>query len=308
MKILVTGGNGQLARCIQEIAYGSEYDDYEFVFFGRDGLDITNKENVAEVLGMELPDVVINCAAYVNTAKAEVETEEAYLVNAIGPLNLAEKCNNLNTKLIHISTDMVFDGDTNVPYSEDSYCRPLNVYGSSKFMGESLIERTSNDFIIIRTSWLYSEFGDNFVKKAINWLKDGGEHYFVCDQLSAPTYAMNLAKFILHIITEEADNHSKHYQGIYHFTDLGVASRYDFAHEISYNILSHSGIPSQDTNYRVSPCEGDEFDVIRRGKYSVLSTEKVRNAFPDFKFMHWRTALKWCMGNIKCSENEKKQE
>lgn len=293
MRILVTGGSGQLGQCIKEVVRTQNVGDlYDFIFLGREELDIGNRENISEILDRYSPTFVVNCAAFVDTVGAEEKVQLAYLTNAIGPLNLAEKCNEIGAKLIHISTDMVFDGNQNTPYYEFQTCVPINVYGASKYVGEELIKRTMDNYVIIRTSWLYSEYGNNFVTKVMKLLKNDGEYEFTCDQVSCPTYAMNLARFIVHLIVDE-----KNCYGVYHFTDMGIASRYDFAHEIS--ILTKSGDPTQYNDFKIVPCDTLADDKIRRQKYTVLSTEKARKSFPNFRFENWRVALKRCIDKIQ---------
>jgi dTDP-4-dehydrorhamnose reductase len=239
-----------------------------------------------------MPDYVVNCAAYLNISAETVEGEfKSYLVNAYGPVILAGACNSVGAKFIHISTDYVFDGEKNTPYETDDECNPVNTYGSSKRLGElGVISVSPYTSMIIRTSWLFSEFGNNnFVKKVVKHyassVDKGEDLFYVEDSVSSPTYAMDLGNFIVGEIIQD-----KGFQcGVFHFRNSGVASRYDFAKEIVYSYYGpFSKTPVYPT--AVHP------DNINRPKYSVLSMKDTPIQDPP---RHWRDALRECVENLK---------
>ena len=301
MKILVTGANGQLGQCIiseirDRFSEGwfngaKEYSDNEYYLtdvFGDyvDNLDITNKTDVENYIFDNGIDVILNCAAYTNVDKAEEpdEYEKVNAINVIGVRNLAEICDERNLFLINISTDFVFDGYTNKPYNEDDICNPLSVYGRTKYFGENEVYWCKKH-ITIRTAWLYSEYGRNFFKTMLNRVKDGIDTKVVSDQIGTPTYARDLARFIIHILTYE--NLEEHI-GTYHFTNLGSCSWYDFASMIEM-------LATDDCKY-ITPCKTEEYKCnAERPRYSVLGKDKL-NEF-TFKNRPWFLALKECIKN-----------
>lgn len=294
MKVLVTGADGQLGRCLRDIAESE--GEMTFFFYGKSKLDITNEESVRAIISEVKPNIIINCAAFVNTVAADTDMKNAYLVNTEGPEILATVCKENDIDLIHVSTDFVFDGENNTPYQEYDECHPLNVYGMTKYFGEIAIQRVLPSAIIIRTSWLYSEYGNNFVKKVISTLGDNENHMFVDDQISCPTYAGNLARFIYNICIEMSKKESDKIQrarGIYHFTDRGIASRYDFARAIEEYYYG-------DEHDNVKACSIKSFkDSIKRPIFSVLGKERIGFIFHDYDFEDWRRALKRCIEKIK---------
>lgn len=295
MTILVTGSDGQLGKCLKKICMSQEEIDNIFLdggglsyyFANREQFDIT-KDGIEEVLSSLNVDAVINCAAYVNTDGAEEDSRPAFMSNALGPMKLAIACKNLGIRLVHISTDFVFDGFKNTPYSESDICRPINMYGLTKYFGEQIVREILPTSTIIRTSWLYSEFGNNFVTRTISLLSENPKRNYVYDQISSPTYAINLARFILTMLA----NHGNEINGVFHFSDLGVASRYDFAKEIERLYFG--------TDDGVSPCLSE--NMVERSKrplYSVLDKSKSIAVAQEFNFMDWKTALKNCIEEIK---------
>ncbi|MDO6471593.1 dTDP-4-dehydrorhamnose reductase [Maribacter sp. 1_MG-2023] len=242
-KVLVTGANGQLGLCLQKIA--PKYKELKFVFKNSKDLDITNKEQMSSFFAVDDFDYCINCAAYTNVEQAEKTPDIAYEVNAKGVKNLALVCRENNTSLIHISTDYVFDGEKKEPYTVDDQPNPINEYGKSKLLGEKYIQEIMEDYLIIRTSWLYSEFGKNFYTTI--WEKaKAGENLSVTDeQIGCPTNANNLA---LHIVEKLTQNNNF---GIDHFTDNYSCTWFDFAQKI---LIEHGLQMSvqlrRDKNYR----------------------------------------------------------
>jgi len=236
MNVLVTGANGQLGQCIKKIE--KESSGLRLTFLSSTELDITQKEEVNQIFETSNFDWCINCAAYTNVEKAESEKEKADLVNAEGTKNLAEACKNHQVKLIHISTDYVFDGEKPSAYKEEDKVNPINVYGASKLKGEQFIQQILNEYFILRTSWLYSEFGHNFFN---TMLKKANEENCVLkittEQKGTPTNANDLASVALKIILED----KKEY-GIYHFSNEGEATWYHFAKAIFENAQKQDGV------------------------------------------------------------------
>ena len=226
-KIVVLGGNGQLGNCFRKIAfdYSSQYD---FHFVGSDELDITNQSAVSDFFDDLKPDFCVNAAAYTAVDLAENEPEKAFAVNAEAVGCVAEACKNSNTVLIHISTDYVFDGETNISYSEDNFTNPQGVYGASKLAGEELALENNPKTIVIRTSWLYSEFNKNFVKTMLHLFDQKEELGIVADQFGQPTNANDLAKAVIKIIGS-----NRQIFGIFHFSNYPETSWYDFASKIA---------------------------------------------------------------------------
>jgi dTDP-4-dehydrorhamnose reductase len=282
MKILVTGAYGQLGREISELSAG--YPSVEFIFTDVDTLDITNQTAIDEMLVRHQPDFLVNCAAYTAVDKAEDEREAAQLINAVAPGLIASSSKKAGTKFIHVSTDYVFDGSKNRPYNESDPVNPLGFYGFTKQEGEAHCQANNPDSVIVRTSWLYSSFGNNFVK---TMLRLGGERdslNVVFDQVGSPTYAADLAEAILKIIHTE-----EWIPGVYHFSDEGVCSWYDF----SLAIFELSGIKC-----RVAPIRSDEYPTkTRRPHYSVFDKSKIKSIY-NLKIPYWRDSLKICLEKI----------
>ena len=242
--------------------------------------DITDKECVSRVLRGTRPDVVINCAAYTAVDRAEEDKEKAYAVNGRGAGNLAEVCNEISSRLIHISTDFVFDGQNNRPYMEEDRTNPLSVYGSSKLEGESIIQEVMSDYVIVRTSWLYGRNGNNFVKTVSRLATEREELGILFDQVGTPTYTKDLSEGIVNLIVAEP--------GIYHFSNEGVCSWYDFAYEI-VTLLKESGESLKLRNLR--PILTEEYPTpAKRPSYSVLNKAKYKRVTSK-TIPYWRDGL-----------------
>ncbi|BBO80291.1 NAD(P)-dependent oxidoreductase [Desulfosarcina ovata subsp. sediminis] len=285
MNILIIGGNGQLGQTLSRTAP----DHIDFKSLDLPEFDITNSENVATVVGKEKPDVIINASAYTAVDKAEEEPELAFAVNATGPGNLAVAAKNTGSRLIHISTDYVFDGTACTPYQPDAPCTPLGVYGRTKRQGEINVQEALDDYVIIRTSWLYSQYGNNFVLTMLRLMQEREELKVVCDQVGSPTWASTLAMAIWAVIEKP------NLTGIYHWSDAGVASWYDFSSAIqeeAYRLgLLNKPIP-------ISPIRSDAFPTpAKRPSYSVLDCMQSWHEF-EANPMHWRTALKKMLSSI----------
>lgn len=275
MVILVTGASGQLGQSIQFIA--SNYSDCQFIFASSTDLDITNQERVNHFFDTNTIDFCINTAAYTAVDKAESETEKAESINVVGPRNLAIACQKNQVKLLHISTDFVFDGASSKPYLETDATNPLGIYGKTKLEGEQAVENAMNDYFIIRTSWVYSQFGNNFMKTMLRLASERDTLGIVSDQIGSPTNAVDLAKALLSIIQS---NSSKY--GIYNFSNEGIASWYDFATEI-FRINK--------VVINVNPIPTEAFPTpAKRPKYSLLDKSKIKNAF-GIDIKTWQESL-----------------
>lgn len=289
MNILVTGANGQLGNCIRNASKGSS-DNY--IFTDVEDLDITDREAVAAMLTAYDINVIINCAAYTNVDKAETDADFAEKLNAGAVFNLADAIKNNNGTLIHVSTDYVFGGlQGNTPRTEEEPVNPTGVYGLSKLHGEQEVIRSGCNALIFRTSWLYSEYGSNFVKTMLNLTSTKPELKVVFDQVGTPTYAQDLADAIVTIIT---DRKLEGNEGIYHYSNEGVCSWYDFTKAIA-------GI-SGNINCNIQPCHSDEFpSKVKRPSYSVLDKTKLKNTF-SVKVPYWTDSLCKCIKNLKSHE------
>lgn len=282
MNILITGANGQLATCIKALEHF--YNQYNFIYKSASELDITNTSDVFSFFKNNTIDYCINCAAYTAVDKAESNQKQAYNVNVIGAENLAKACNISNSKLIHISTDFVFNGSSNKPYNEtDSTC-PLNVYGATKLEGEQRIQNHFDAYFIIRTSWLYSEFGNNFLKTMLRLSKTRDEIGVVSDQFGSPTYAMDLANTILKIIKENNNAF-----GVFHYSNEGAISWYDFAKAI---------FELNKIKIKINPITTEDFPTpAERPKYSVLDKAKIKKTF-NVDVPIWKDSLKKAILNL----------
>ena len=287
MNILVTGANGQLGNEMQRVAKTSSN---HYIFTDVAQLDITDREAVLRAVKDNSIQVIVNCAAYTNVDKAEDDRETADLINNKAVENLAIAARENDATLIHISTDYVFKGDRCTPCREDWETDPLGVYGITKLAGEKSIERTGCRHIIIRTAWLYSPFGKNFVKTMQKLTAEKDSLKVVFDQVGTPTYAGDLADAIARII--ETGQIGK--QGIYHFSNEGVCSWYDFAREI----CELSG-----NTCNIRPCHSDEFpSKVKRPHFSVLDKTKIKDTF-GIEVPYWENSLKKCIRELK-TENE----
>lgn len=300
MKILVTGANGQLGRCIRGLAPQSGHrflftDVVEADGLQTEMLDITDLEAVRRMVAAEGIEAVVNCAAYTNVDAAESNPELAERLNALAPENLAIAMKEVDGLLVHISTDYVFGGDPyNTPCREDQNGTPTGVYGSTKLHGEERIAAVGGRWVIIRTAWLYSEFGKNFCKTMLQLTATKPQLKVVFDQVGTPTYAGDLAEAIISIINNAAEfciqNDLPPSAFIYHFSNEGVCSWYDFAKMIA----EYAG----NDGCEISPCHSDEFpSPVKRPAYSVLDKTKIKETF-GIKVPYWTDSLKKCIKNI----------
>ncbi|MCM1368821.1 MAG: dTDP-4-dehydrorhamnose reductase [Candidatus Amulumruptor caecigallinarius] len=282
MKILITGCNGQLGNCLH-----LEFDkdpEIEGIYTDYDTLDITDRAAVERFLDDNKFDYVINCAAYTAVDKAETDEILASALNTGAVGNLAEAALRHNTRVIHISTDYVFSGESFRPYEENDEPYPQGIYGRTKLEGEALLTSFCKDAMIIRTAWLYSEFGKNFVKTMLQLAETHDSLNVVCDQLGSPTYAGDLAKAIHQIV-----KHNTWKPGIYHFTDEGVASWYDFSKAI-FEIAGKK--------IKVLPVSTSEYPTpAKRPLYSVLSKRKIKSVY-GLEIPYWRDSLAHCINII----------
>ena len=277
-KILITGSAGQLGGELRRICINTKYN--QFVFCDKSTLDMTDYEKVEDFVVANDIEVIVNCAAYTNVDSAEDMLEEAELLNYGAVQNLASISLKHNIKIIHISTDYVFGGDQSRPYTEDSCVNPLNVYGRSKYRGEKSLMDINSDNIVIRTSWFYSEFGNNFVKTIIRLANERESINVVTDQIGSPTYASDLAELILFILESRK---YKDMSGVYHYSNEGVASWYDFAIAI---------VDLAKLECDINPVFSDEYDAkARRPLYSVLDKRKIKKEL-NISIPHWRNSLR----------------
>lgn len=279
MKILVTGSYGQLGNSLRKVF--DKDPDIEATYTDYDTLDITDREAVARYMADNRFDIVVNCAAYTAVDKAETDEILASALNTGAVGNLGESAARTGTKVIHISTDYVFSGEGFRPYAENDEPYPQGIYGRTKLEGEGLLTSFCQDAMIIRTAWLYSEFGKNFVKTMLSLAETHPELRVVCDQIGTPTYAGDLAEAIHAIV-----KHEKWVPGIYHFTDEGVASWYDFAEAI----FEEAG-----KKVKVHPVPTTEYPTpAKRPLYSVLSKGKIKSTF-GITIPYWRDSLRKCL-------------
>lgn len=289
MNILVTGANGQLGNCMRNAAKGSA-DNYIFTDVAE--LDITDADAVAKAVRDNDVNVVVNCAAYTNVDRAESDEAFAEALNATAVRNLAEAVKANDGTLIHISTDYVFGGSTgNTPRTESEPVNPTGVYGLTKLHGEQAVETTGCNALIFRTAWLYSEYGRNFVKTMLNLTATKPGLNVVFDQVGTPTYAQDLADAIFFIIENKKFEGN---EGIYHYSNEGVCSWYDFTKMIA-EIAGNKACDIQ-------PCHSDEFpSPVVRPSYSVLDKTRFKNTF-GIKVPYWTDSLKVCITNLKSNE------
>jgi len=275
-KILVTGSNGQLGSCIK--IKSKEQKTLDFVFLDSKGLDVTNSKQIDEVFSNNNFDYCINSAAYTAVDQAEDESDIAYNINTLGAKNLAEASKKYKVTLIHVSTDFVFNGQAQVAYKETDITNPLGVYGSTKLEGEKEIQSKLSEYYIIRTSWLYSEFKNNFLKTMLNLASKMDALGVVNDQFGTPTNANDLSEAILKIIISE----KKEY-GLYHFSNLGETTWYEFAKAI-FDLTN--------TNIKLTPISTEQYKTkALRPKYSVLDKTKIIKTF-DLNILNWEKSLK----------------
>jgi dTDP-4-dehydrorhamnose reductase len=286
MRVLVTGKNGQLGQSINKIVIENQYDD-EFIFVGRDELDLSREASIVSYFDNNNFDVIINCAAYTTVDKAEEEVELANQVNHLAVKQLAEISKAQQVKLIHISTDYVFDGKSDKPYKETDVTNPINVYGQTKLAGEQAVQEAMlTNAIIIRTSWVYSEFGNNFVGTMLRLGKERDELNVVSDQVGSPTYATDLANAILEIIQNKEFKGAKQTTQIYHYSNEGEISWYEFAKEI-FKITK--------IECKVNPVKTSQYPAIaERPGNTITSKDKIIDAF-GVNISDWKTSLDICL-------------
>ena len=285
MNILVTGANGQLGCEMRRLGAVSPNN---YIFTDVAELDITNAVAVALFVKQYSIDAIVNCAAYTNVDKAESDEATAELINATAVGNLAIAAKEVGATLFHVSTDYVFGLEGNTPRTEEMPTDPLGVYGSTKLHGEQAIEKSGCKALIFRTAWLYSEFGNTFLKTMMRLTAEREQLNVVFDQVGTPTYAGDLALAIFSII--EAGVYPGN-EGIYHFSNEGACSWYDFAVEIA--------AAAGNTGCRINPCHSSEFpSPVTRPPYSVLDKTKIKNTF-DIEIPHWRESMEYCIKRIK---------
>jgi dTDP-4-dehydrorhamnose reductase len=309
MTILVSGKNGQLGKELQDVV--SSDQPFQFIFFDKEELNVADEAATANIFQKYSPAFFINCAAYTAVDKAETEQENAYLINAEAVGNIAKCCRQFKTKLIHISTDYVFNGKSEKPYTEEEATDPVNYYGYTKWLGEQLALNNNPDTIIIRTSWVYSRYGNNFIKTMLRLMKERKEINVVNDQFGSPTYAKDLAEAIVTIVNsqwtivnKDADlnrqssivNEARSSQltahsstGIYHFSNDGIISWYDLAVAIK-EIKQFDCI--------VNPIPTSAYPTAaKRPAYSGLNKTKIVNTF-NIQLKNWKESLKECLSAL----------
>ena len=285
MNILVTGANGQLGREMQRLSAVSP-NNYTFTDVAE--LDVTDAGAVRQAVAQTRAEVIVNCAAYTNVERAEEDEEAADRLNRGAAENLARAAEANGATLIHVSTDYVFDGTAHLPYTEDAPTAPLGVYGRTKLAGERAVAESGCKYLTFRTAWLYSEYGHNFLKTMLRLTSERDTLQVVFDQIGTPTYAGDLALAIFSIIESEryAGN-----EGVYHFTDEGVCSWYDFATEIAA-AAGHDSC-------HIIPCHTSEFPTkAQRPAYSVLDKTKIKTTF-QMDIPHWRESMIYCLKQIE---------
>lgn len=288
MKVLITGAYGQLGSDLKTLS--NDFLDIEWYFTDYDTLDITDSGAINSYFDRCHPDFAINCAAYTAVDRAENEVEKATLLNKVAAGNLALLCKEKDAKFIHISTDYVFDGMAFIPYREEDETNPQSVYGKSKRDGELAVIEQNPQSVIIRTSWLYSSFGNNFVKTMIKLGNERDHLKVVFDQVGSPTYAFDLASAIIQIVRLSAGNVKNWKPGIYHYSNEGVCSWYDFAIEVH----QIAGI-----SCRVEPIESKDFPTLaKRPAYSVLNKAKLKSTF-GIEVPYWKHSLLKCIKLIQ---------
>ncbi|WP_207426469.1 dTDP-4-dehydrorhamnose reductase [Pedobacter sp. SYSU D00535] len=281
-KTVVFGAAGQLGQCLQAVAKELKLED--IVFLPEEEADILDTATLQKVFQQYTPSFCINCAAYTAVDKAEDEVDLARKINKTGAENLARECAGFSTTLIHISTDFVFEGNVAAPLVETDPANPINVYGLTKLEGEQAIAEQTNKYYILRTSWLYSEYGNNFVKTMLRLGTEREELKIIADQIGTPTYAMDLAKCIFHLIQNGKENY-----GLYHYSNEGVTSWYDFAKAI-FDIAN--------VQVKALPVRTSEYVTKAvRPAFSVMDKAKIKSTF-NLEVPYWRESLVECMSKL----------
>jgi dTDP-4-dehydrorhamnose reductase len=288
MNILVTGSNGQLGSEIKDLEVN--FTNFNFFFMDLPALDICNRSQLDIFIKENNINTVINCAAYTAVDKAEEDAKNAERVNSMGVSNLVNAIETVNGKLIHISTDYVFDGNHFLPYKESDALSPIGVYGRTKRAGELAVLNSAIDSIVIRTSWLYSSYGNNFVKTMLRLGSEKENLGVIFDQVGTPTYARDLAKTCLEILTGVNSAKISKKGNLYHYSNEGVASWYDFA----ISIMELGG-----ENCKVKPIQTKDYPTLaKRPHFSVLNKSKIKTDF-KIEIPYWRDSLKECIEKIK---------
>jgi len=291
MRILITGKNGQLGKSLHKLVSEKKYDN-EFIFVGREELDLSNNNSIINYFdNHDKFDIIINCAAYTAVDKAEEEVKLANQINYLAVRQLAEIAKAQKAKLIHISTDYVFDGESNKSYTEADETNPINVYGKTKLAGEKALQAIMlTNAIIIRTSWVYSEYGNNFVKTMLNLGKERDELNVVSDQIGSPTYATDLAETILKIIDNKNYQDKEQSTEIYHYSNEGEISWYDFTKEI-FKLAK--------IDCKVCPITTEQYPTpAKRPKSTLMDKGKIVEKF-SIKTPYWKETLCSCINNIE---------
>jgi dTDP-4-dehydrorhamnose reductase len=281
--IIVIGGSGQLGQCLNEVVSGKE-QVFNYLFLSKNELDFVNAKDVARLFEQYQPLYCVNCAAYTAVDQAEDDLGQAFEINEFAVKRLAEICLAHHTTLLQISTDFVFDGNSSVPLKEETHTSPVNVYGLSKLKGEQEIQRIMDSYYIIRTSWLYSEKAGNFVKTMLKLAQSKNQLNVICDQVGTPTYAMDLARVIVQIIQNE-----KMAYGVYHYSNEGVASWYDFAKAV---------FEFAEVDMIVLPVLSSAFVTrAKRPHYSAMDKTKIKSVM-GIQIPYWRDSLNFCIQNL----------
>lgn len=284
MKILITGANGQLGQEFRALA--DQYQSVQFYFFSKDDLDIADEEAVALSIDSIKPDMCINCAAYTAVDKAEEDSEAAFRINAEGAKNLALICKQKNVRLIHISTDYVFDGNGQKPYVESDVTAPVGVYGASKLAGEKWVQQYAPEAVIIRTSWVFSVYGNNFVKTMLRLMSVKESLNVVSDQKGCPTYAADLAQAVMAIVKS-----GQWLPGLFHYCNSEETNWFEFAKKIKEHCGFHCSVNPITTAQYPTPA--------KRPAYSVLDTQKITTAY-SLQVRSWKEALCECLEKLHC--------
>ncbi|WP_343675037.1 dTDP-4-dehydrorhamnose reductase [Chitinophaga sp.] len=284
--VLITGANGQLGQALKQIA--GDYPAFSFLYTDYAELDITNEEAVAEFFSQQEIHACINCAAYTAVDKAESEEEKAFKLNFEAVMHLANACLAHNARFIQISTDYVFDGKKNTPYTEEDDTDAQSIYGSSKLRGEATALGINEDTIVIRTAWLYSQYGVNFVKRMRELMQEKDSLNVVFDQVGTPTYAVDLAQVLLSVLSKAIDAPGT-LGGVYHYSNEGVASWYDFA--IAIRDLSS-------LSCNIQPVTSDRYPTAaKRPAYSVFNKQKIKDTF-GLEVPYWKESLAVCLQHL----------
>lgn len=284
--VLITGANGQLGQALKQIA--GDYPAFSFLYTDYTELDITNEEAVNAFFAQQEIHACINCAAYTAVDKAEAEEELAFRLNFEAVMHLANACQTNNARFIQISTDYVFDGKKNTPYTEEDDTDAQSIYGSSKLRGEATALGVNEDTIVIRTAWLYSQYGVNFVKRMRELMQEKDSLNVVFDQAGTPTYAVDLAQVLLSVLSKAIDAPGT-LGGVYHYSNEGVTSWYDFA----IAIRDMSGL-----SCNIQPVTSDKYPTAaKRPAYSVFNKQKIKETF-GLEVPYWRESLAVCLKHL----------